>query len=89
MQPHVRYILEDVGKAGVPVIHFGTGTHALLEAMRDAGGDVIGLDWRTPLDEGWRRVGHDPDAAIQRWVRERPCRMGHLAYSNGAAAAGS
>jgi uroporphyrinogen decarboxylase len=56
--PHATHILEDLGQAGVPVIHFGTGTHALLELMRDAGGDVIGLDWRTPLAEGWARVGH-------------------------------
>jgi uroporphyrinogen decarboxylase len=40
-----------------PVIHFGTGTPGLLAAMRDAGGDVIGLDWRIDLDEGWRVVG--------------------------------
>jgi uroporphyrinogen decarboxylase len=59
VQPHVAHILKDVSKAGVTVIHFGTGTHALLEKMRDAGGDVIGLDWRTPLAEGWARVGHD------------------------------
>jgi len=47
--------------AGVdaPTIHFGTGTAHLLEAMAAAGGDVIGLDWRVPLDEGWERVGHD------------------------------
>jgi uroporphyrinogen decarboxylase len=56
--PHATHILKDLGRAGVPVIHFGTGTHALLELMRDAGGDVIGLDWRTPLAEGWARVGH-------------------------------
>ena len=43
----------------VPTIHFGTGTAHLLEAMTAAGGDVIGLDWRVPLDEGWERVGHD------------------------------
>jgi uroporphyrinogen decarboxylase len=59
VQPHVAHILKDVEKAGVPVIHFGTGTHALLELQRDAGGTVIGLDWRTPLAEGWARVGHD------------------------------
>ena len=41
------------------MIHFGTGTGALLELMREAGGDVIGLDWRVRLDEGWRRVGYD------------------------------
>ena len=59
VKPHVAHILKDVTKAGVPVIHFGTATQALLEQMRDAGGDVIGLDWRTPLAEGWARVGHD------------------------------
>ncbi len=57
--PHVAHILKDVEKAGVPVLHFGTGTHALLELQREAGGTVIGLDWRTPLDEGWARIGHD------------------------------
>src|SRR3954449_6081902 len=41
---------------GVPTIHFGTGTSTLLEAMARAGGDVIGLDWRIPLDEGWALV---------------------------------
>lgn len=59
VQPHVRGILQDVMKAGVPVIHFGTGTYSLLEPMRDAGGTVIGLDWRTPIEDGWRRVGYD------------------------------
>ncbi len=43
----------------VPTIHFGTGTAHLLEAMTAAGGNVIGLDWRVPLDEGWERVGFD------------------------------
>ncbi len=43
----------------VPTIHFGTGTSHLLEAMALAGGDVIGLDWRVRLDEGWQRVGFD------------------------------
>ena len=59
VQPHVRHILADVAKAGVPVIHFGVGTAMLLEAMRDAGGTVIGIDWCTPLDLAWARVGHD------------------------------
>src|SRR5215213_5008800 len=56
--PHTKSVIESVTK-GVPVIHFGTGTAALLELMREAGGDVIGLDWRVRLDEGWQRVGHD------------------------------
>jgi uroporphyrinogen decarboxylase len=43
----------------VPTIHFGTGTAHLLPAMAAAGGDVIGLDWRIPLDEGWERTGHE------------------------------
>ncbi len=43
----------------VPTIHFGTGTSTLLPAMARAGGDVIGLDWRIPLDEGWTLVGDD------------------------------
>ena len=43
----------------VPTIHFGTGTTHLLRAMADAGGDVIGLDWRVSLDEGWSLVGDD------------------------------
>jgi uroporphyrinogen decarboxylase len=56
--PHSRDVIRNV-TPGVPVIHFGTGTAALLELMREAGGDVIGLDWRVRLDEGWQRVGHD------------------------------
>jgi uroporphyrinogen decarboxylase len=43
----------------VPTIHFGTGTATLLHAMARAGGDVIGLDWRIPLDDGWALVGDD------------------------------
>jgi uroporphyrinogen decarboxylase len=42
-----------------PTIHFGTGTAHLLGAMTEAGGDVIGLDWRVRLDEAWELVGHD------------------------------
>jgi uroporphyrinogen decarboxylase len=56
--PHSRAVIQGV-KPGVPVLHFGTGTGALLELMREAGGDVIGLDWRVRLDEAWQRVGHD------------------------------
>jgi uroporphyrinogen decarboxylase len=56
--PHTQSVIRGV-TPGVPVIHFGTGTAALLELMREAGGDVIGLDWRVRLDEGWQRVGHD------------------------------
>ena len=59
VRPHVQRVLSDVGASGVPVIHFGTGTATLLEAMRDAGGSVIGVDFCTPLDTAWARVGYD------------------------------
>ncbi len=42
----------------VPAIHFGTDTGSLLELQRDAGGAVIGLDWRVELDRAWQRLGH-------------------------------
>jgi len=56
--PHTRALIAAL-RPGVPVVHFGTGTAGLLEALRAAGGDVIGLDWRVDLDAGWARVGHD------------------------------
>ena len=59
--PHTREVIRGV-RPGVPVIHFGTGTAGLLELMKEAGGDVIGLDWRVRLDEAWARLG---DVAVQ------------------------
>ena len=56
--PHTQSVIRGVTPT-VPVIHFGTGTAALLELMREAGGDVIGLDWRVRLDDGWQRIGQD------------------------------
>jgi uroporphyrinogen decarboxylase len=56
--PHSRALIEGIAP-GTPVIHFGTGTATLLKDMRAAGGDVIGLDWRTELDRGWTEVGYD------------------------------
>jgi uroporphyrinogen decarboxylase len=57
--PGTRALLQKASALGVPVIHFGTGTATLLELMREAGGDVIGVDWRLELDEAWRRIGYD------------------------------
>jgi uroporphyrinogen decarboxylase len=57
VQPHVRRIFAAL--RGVPTIHFGTGTTALLELMAGAGGDVIGIDHRVSLADAWRRVGFD------------------------------
>ena len=56
--PYMRAVIGGVTK-GVPLIHFGTGTAGLLELMRAAGGDVIGIDWRIDLGAAWRRVGYD------------------------------
>jgi uroporphyrinogen decarboxylase len=55
--PHSRRIFERLRPLGIPTIHFGLGTGTFLESIAEAGGDVIGLDWRVPLDEGWRRLG--------------------------------
>src|SRR5207247_6152354 len=55
---HTQSVIRNI-TPGTPVIHFGTGTAALLELMREAGGDVIGLDWRVRLDEAWQRLGLD------------------------------
>ena len=55
--PHSQQILRTVANTGVPVLHFGTGTATLLEVMTEAGGDVIGVDWRVPLDDAWARIG--------------------------------
>ena len=57
--PHTSRILEAAKATGVPVLHFGTGTATLLETMATAGGDVIGADWRIPLDDAWQLIGHD------------------------------
>ncbi len=50
-------LIQRIRALGVPVIYFGVDTASLLPAMRETGADVIGLDWRIPLDEGWRAVG--------------------------------
>ena len=59
--PHTHAIFDGLGDLGVPTIHFGVGTGELLPLMRRAGGDVLGVDWRTPLDVAWNRLG-GPDA---------------------------
>jgi uroporphyrinogen decarboxylase len=67
--PHTKKIFTRLGEAAaaggaaVPTIHFGVGTGSILDELREAGGDVIGADWRTPLDQAWERIG--PDRGIQ------------------------
>jgi uroporphyrinogen decarboxylase len=56
--PYSRRVVERL-PPGAPVIHFGTGTAGLLELMKAAGGDVIGLDWRVDIGAAWARLGHD------------------------------
>jgi len=59
--PHTKRIFDAVGTR-VPTIHFGTGTATILEELQEAGGDVIGVDWRIPIDTAWERLG---DCAVQ------------------------
>jgi uroporphyrinogen decarboxylase len=63
VQPHSAGVLAAVGELGVPRIHFGVGTGELLRQMGDAGAEVVGVDFRVPLDEASRRVG--PERAVQ------------------------
>ncbi len=56
--PHQKNVIAGIKKT-VPLIHFAHGASHLLEMVSEAGGDVIGLDWRCNLDEAWKRVGHD------------------------------
>jgi len=88
--PYVRRIVAHVAPLGVPVIVFGTGTAGLLPLMATTGADVVGIDWRIALDDGWARVGHDravqgnldplvlfaPREEIERHVRDILARAG-------------
>src|SRR4051812_38015005 len=56
---HTKRLIAALRKTGVPVIYFGTDTATLLPHMFETGADVMGLDWRIPLDEGWRALGHN------------------------------
>jgi uroporphyrinogen decarboxylase len=75
VQPHSRKVLGAVGDLGVPRIHFGVNTGELLVLMRDAGADVMGVDWRVPLDAARARLGDgvalqgnlDPDICLAPW----------------------
>ncbi|GAB4048061.1 uroporphyrinogen decarboxylase [Catellatospora paridis] len=82
VQPHSRKVLDGLADAGLPRIHFGVGTGLLLPAMAQAGADVVGVDWRTPLDQAAKQVpGHpvqgnlDPAVLFAPWeVVEREVR---------------
>jgi uroporphyrinogen decarboxylase len=57
--PYSQKVLKAAEALNVPVIHFGTNTTTLLPLMKRAGGSVLGLDWRLPLDDGWKLIGYD------------------------------
>lgn len=57
--PATQRIVADVQTEGVPVILFGTNTAGMLDVMAEAGSDVVGADWRIPLDRAWETIGHD------------------------------
>ena len=56
-RPHTAAVFEALRPTGVPTIHFGTGTSAILPELAEAGGDVIGVDWRVPIDVAWEQIG--------------------------------
>jgi uroporphyrinogen decarboxylase len=56
--PYTQAVIEHL-RPGAVVIHFATGNSALLPLLARAGGDVIGVDWRIPLDAAWQAIGHD------------------------------
>ena len=78
--PHVTVMVKRLQKTGVPIIYFGTDSATLLPAMKETGADVIGLDWRIPLDEGWARLDHkcavqgnlDPVLLFADWKELKP-----------------
>jgi uroporphyrinogen decarboxylase len=78
--PHVTGMVKQLQKAGAPIIYFGTESATLLPAMKETGADVIGLDWRIPLDEGWARLDHqcavqgnlDPVLLFAGWKELKP-----------------
>ena len=59
LEPTTRLIQRLQKETGVPIIYFGTDSATLLPSMTETGAEVLGLDWRIPLDEGWKTVGHN------------------------------
>jgi uroporphyrinogen decarboxylase len=78
--PHVAAMVKKLQKSRVPIIYFGTDSATLLPAMKETGADVIGLDWRIPLDEGWRHLEYqtavqgnlDPVLLFADWKELKP-----------------
>src|SRR5712691_2215701 len=89
--PESKALVQKLRRGGVPVIYFGTDTATLLEAMQETGADVIGLDWRIPLDEGWQKLSHrcavqgnlDPVTLFADWKTIRAAVEDILRRANG------
>jgi uroporphyrinogen decarboxylase len=86
--PHATALVKALQKTGAPIIYFGTDTTTLLPSMKETGAEVIGLDWRVPLDEGWGKVGAgaiqgnlDPVVLFAEWkeVKSRAAEILRLA----------
>ena len=61
--PYSKSLLDRLKDADVPTVHFGSAHQTMLPLLAEAGGDVIGVDWRTPLDDAWEQIG--PNRGIQ------------------------
>ena len=77
--PHTTELVKSLRQTGVPVIYFGTDSATLLPSMKQTGAEVIGLDWRIPLDQGWNAVGTgavqgnlDPVLLFADWKEIKP-----------------
>ena len=77
--PHTSKLVQRLQKTGAPIIYFGTDSATLLPSMKETGAEVIGLDWRIPLDQGWDAVGSgavqgnlDPVVLFAGWTEIKP-----------------
>jgi len=77
---HVTHLVKRLQETGVPIIYFGTDSATLLPSMKETGAEVIGLDWRIPLDQGWRSLNFqgavqgnlDPARLFADWKQLQP-----------------
>jgi uroporphyrinogen decarboxylase len=91
LEPTKRLINRLQNQTGVPIIYFGTDSTTLLPSMSESGAEVIGLDWRVPLDEGWRTVGHkhavqgnlDPVTLFATWLEVKQRAENILSLADG------
>jgi uroporphyrinogen decarboxylase len=78
--PHATDLVKRLQKTGVPIIYFGTDSATLLPSMKETGAEVVGLDWRIPLDTGWQSLGFkgavqgnlDPVLLFADWKELKP-----------------